>query len=389
MNQWRTSSSGTVVIGNNSPVGSGGEGCVFGIESPGHLKTYCVKRYNTPDKGQRQQKIEFMLRNRPRNLRGNRYLVCWPEEMVLQNGRFVGFTMPRADYACIKLYTLCTNMSPTGWAKFDRDTKAGFEARLKLCVNIASAVHAIHSLDNYVLVDFKPQNVLVSRDGHIFIVDVDSVQISANGTVLFPGPVATPEYVPPEGQGGKAVGIVTKTWDRFSLAVVLYQVLLCIHPYSATPVGKFEQYATWQEKIEHELFVHGKNQRHLRVIPLPHKGFNRLPTSVQDLFRLAFDAPPDQRPSAETWGETIFKELDGQTKVAQMVPTPTPKPTIVKCQFGHIITYKDQVYCRECAFEGRMEPIYGRQRCPNCGREIAYRSSYCGKCTKATGWPAP
>jgi len=84
------------------------------------------------------------------------------------------------------------------WNKFSFQTPGSIEARLKLCFNISAALSQIHSFGSYVLVDMKPDNVIVKPDGLISIIDIDSTEILKNNTLLFPAQVATPEYTPPE-----------------------------------------------------------------------------------------------------------------------------------------------------------------------------------------------
>src|SRR5690606_32507156 len=107
---------------------------------------------------------------------------------VYQGRQFAGFLMPLAHSQSISLYQLCTprlrssTKNKDVWAqKFDRSTGPGILARLKLCVNIAVAIHTIHKRNNYVIVDLKPQNILVSPAGKISLIDLDSIQIN-NGT---------------------------------------------------------------------------------------------------------------------------------------------------------------------------------------------------------------
>ena len=78
--------------------------------------------------------------------------------------------------------------------------------------------------------DFKPQNVLVTSDGKVTIVDMDSVQISVGNKLLYRATAHTPDYVPPEfynlGVGKKEYHIISQSWDMFAVGVVFYSELI-------------------------------------------------------------------------------------------------------------------------------------------------------------------
>lgn len=61
-----------------------------------------------------------------------------------------------------------------------------------------------------------------------------------------------------------------------------------------------------RELIAKGLFPFGKYSHKVKVIPSPHNKYKILPKEIQSLFRHAFEANPNARPSAEQWGMTIF-----------------------------------------------------------------------------------
>jgi serine/threonine protein kinase len=329
MSRTLTNSQGTNIIIENHPFNSGGEGRIHRILSPRTLSNSCVKIYDKPQVHDRERKLQFMVANPPSKLKDSSYLICWPTEIVYEHKRFVGFVMPLAFSKSEELYQLCTPKTGTKvqgtWGKtYDRSTGHGITSRLKLCVNIAIAVHSIHSMKRYVLVDLKPQNILVSPDGKISMIDLDSIQISQGQTVLFPGPVATPDYAPPEASNMNTKGGVTKSWDEFSLAIVLYQVLFGLHPYAAAANGQYQDVNTIGEKISSGLFVHGSKLRFISNKPKLHDNFHSIPTSVQNLFCTAFDNNPNGRPTAEVWGKTIYSELANAQNLRPQTPSVPP-----------------------------------------------------------------
>ena len=320
-------STGIKIKIEKTPFAKGGEGAVHRILSPISHTHMCAKIYfpkaRTPS---RQKKIEFMIKAPPSKLKSHNHIVCWPVEVLLASGEFSGFTMPLAFDQSIQLYELCTTklkakLEVSWHTKFDRESGVGVQSRLKLCTNLAAAIHSIHSMQNYVLVDMKPQNILVTDGGKVSIIDCDSIQIAQNGRVIFPAPVATPEYIPPEGANiNPTINVVNQTWDRFSMAIMFYEVIFGLHPYAASFSGRFQDSVTIDSKIKDGLFVHGKNKVFLAVLPSLHKNFGVIPQKLKQLFIRAFDSGhrmPDVRPTAEEWGLTIFTELKRHKTVRQ------------------------------------------------------------------------
>ena len=309
---------------------AGGEGQVHRITSPSLYRDACVKIFHPQQRTeQRRQKIEAMIRDSPPELSGGTYRICWPQELVYLQNKFVGFVMPLAFSDSVQVYELCQIRSklPSPWPeKFDRRKRDGIEKRLKLCVNIAIAIHKIHSFGNYTLVDMKPQNMLVTKDGKVSLIDLDSIQIAKHLRVVHPGQVATPEYVPPEGKYLDPVkDYIPNTWDRFSMAVMFYEIIFGLHPFAATSLGDYASCTMIREKIQHGLFVHGgKSERYIkRPFPPAHDNFKRIPHPLRMLFLKAFEGGeehPELRPTAEEWGKEMTRILKTRPEKPLLTP---------------------------------------------------------------------
>ncbi len=313
----------------DQPLASGGEGAIHKITSSNY-QGCCVKLYYLQYRTkQREQKLEYMVQNPPPNLQSNSYVICWAKELVFQNNQFVGFILPLAFQGSIQLYELCNttirnNLSNIWKQKYDR---SNILPRLKLCVNTAIAIHNIHSLKKYVFVDMKPQNILVTDDGKVSIIDLDSVQISNGNHVLHHAQVATPEYVPFEGERlNPSQHFIPETWDRFSMAVMFYELLFGLHPFTGSNFkGQYSNITTLAECINNGLFVHGSKRHFFSIIIPLHNNFDILPPEFKDLFMRAFENGhnnPHSRPTAEEWGRTIHTLLS-QTNITIKNPTQT------------------------------------------------------------------
>ncbi|NCX96601.1 MAG: hypothetical protein EBX41_09400 [Chitinophagia bacterium] len=311
----------------------GGEGAVYRIRHNTAFPNHCAKIFHADrlKDGMRQQKLAYMIANKPAVTHQNHFKICWPEALLFSNGIFAGYIMPLAFAGSEKLYDIVQlqvshTLSKEWHTKFNRTDNTGIINRLKICTNIAVAVSSVHQAGYYTLVDFKPQNVLMTLDGKISLIDIDSIQIAQNGRVLFPAQVATPEYTPPEGSKLKpARDVIRSSWDRFSIAVCFYEILLGLHPFAGSGAGQYANCATLGEKIEAGLYVHGSKRSELSVIPPPHAKFKSLSAGIQQLFYFAFDAghtAPDARPTADQWGALLFNEV----KTLQTAhPKPVPK----------------------------------------------------------------
>jgi DNA-binding helix-hairpin-helix protein with protein kinase domain/uncharacterized membrane protein YhaH (DUF805 family) len=372
-----TTSKGEKIYLKDTPFASGGEGSIFNVSTPSSFQSHCAKIYIDKYKdAQREKKIKHMINHPPSNLKNTGYLVCWPEEILYDNGKFVGFLMPLAFSGSEKLYSLClpnigkSNSGqnlPTVWhTKYDRTTHTGISARLKLCVNIAIAMHNIHLTNQYVLVDMKPQNLLVTHDGQISMTDVDSIQISTNGRTLFSAQVATLEYVPPEGtQLNPAKDFIAESWDRFSMGVIFYEILFGLHPFTGSFKSPYQHSDSIEMKIKSGLFVHGAKKNYLSVLPPLHNNFNGLPQSIKNLFIRTFDighSSPFSRPTAEDWGQTIFNEVQQTQSTVQPQKVTIPvAPKIVKPALAAkppvtpVSTVKQQkMFIAPFSFDGRI-----------------------------------
>lgn len=321
------------------PLARGGEGEVFKVLYGSGASKQCAKIYFPHQRTkERERKLIHLCRKSYAPELDKPYLLCFPREIIYdEHGEFLGFLMSEAFPDSIQLYQLVTpkisNKLPAKWhLKYDRSTKDGILNRLKLCVNIAIGIHSIHKTGNLVLVDFKPQNILVTDSGQISIIDLDSLQFHESTRLCFHAKVATPEYTPKEGERlNPADDEISETWDLFSLAVVFYELLFGIHPYVGTAKGQYSEVSTISEKINKNLFVHGSKRSYLSKIPALHNNFEKLPDTLKLLFIAAFEqgsSSPSLRPSAEKWGTQIVTEIAQNRSALSSVVQPPLNRTI-------------------------------------------------------------
>ena len=303
-------------ISISKKIAKGGEGEVYEIlgDSDNCIKIY----YERVRSQEKEEKLKYMVLNPPEDLQGITHKICWPKEVIYEEGKFVGFMMYKAFDDSLLPYHLCQPLIPkklsNQWhTTFNRKTVKGRTSRLKLSVNIVAVVNRIHNNKRYIIVDLKPQNLLVTAFGKVSVIDMDSVQIVQNEKVLFKAPVSTPEYTPPEASDIIRSKIpITKDWDTFSLGVLVYEILCGIHPYVGSVKPPFDNLNTIQEKIKKNLTHVTKGESAFSVLPPLQKIFYDYSDDLKNIFKRIFcpyKIGITVRPSLEEFGETLFNAV--------------------------------------------------------------------------------
>lgn len=317
-----------------TPFAGGGEGNLYHIIRPRHWSKYVAKIYHPHKRStEREQKISYLAKYPPvlsTSSQGHPSVVWVKDALYNNSGEFVGLIMPFIKGK--KLEILCTPKIPrklrSQWSRFSfKHSNNSLDMRLKLSFNICAAIHQIHDVNRYVLVDMKPDNIIIQPNGLVAVVDTDSVEVVEDGKTLFDAPVATPEYSPPEHYR-KLENDPTQqqAWDCFGLGVILYKLLFGIHPFAAASAAPYEQLVSLDDKIKAGLFVHDPKLSHsFKVIPPLHQAFYDLDPALQDLFFRCFvegHTNPAARPSAEEWCATLLYVMDDEAAMQR---------------FGHIL----------------------------------------------------
>lgn len=312
-----TNSSGKNIIVDDNPIASGGQGAIFKIIAPQTSKEI-AKLYKSHSSAQKsQRKIEFMVMNSPitNSTQKVKNAIVWPIEPLYENGNFIGYTMPFVKDT-IALADLCIPKPPhlvhgNTWQKFDIKNPKSFHIRLSICYNIAQAVLEVHKSKSYVLVDMKPDNIRINEKGHISIIDLDSIQISKGGKVLYHAEVCTDGYAPPEHYTANIIpqkSYVQHHWDYFSYACLSYQVLFAVHPFS---VGQRQSFTELYQLIQHNYYAHGRKLNGAKV-PRSHSDFKHLSKVLKELYRQCFDdghSSSNKRPDFSVWTNALLTEL--------------------------------------------------------------------------------
>jgi len=325
---------GKTIFVEPKPFNSGGQGGVHHLIGNNRSTVAKIFYHETKQRLLKAKKLEsrikFMIENSPieNSSQNIKRALIWPKERLYLDGNFVGFSMPMAGGSKLKEVPIkLTSLTKTKlshkiraskeWKKFDRNLPNSLKTRLKLCYNIARAIDALHQTNNYILVDLKPDNILINSNGWMSIIDLDSIQISKKNKMLFPAEAFTQEYIPPEWQNKLAQlkkASKNVSWDRFCYAVLAYQLLLGIHPYTASHRIFHEP----TDFIREGLFPNGSRKKELDFIPPTHNSFDHLPKKIQLLFLRCFETGhqlPSKRPSLEEWAITIVAVLNKPPRI--------------------------------------------------------------------------
>ncbi len=313
------SSSFEEVIIDDKPIGHGGISNIH-MMNGANRSEFCVKIYQNINNVE-CERIQYLVNNPITSAHlATSFRICAPVAMVYSQSRtLIGYMMPLAFENSRDLGILSKNRigkslsqlypnNPDWHNKYELDSDAGLNNRLKIVTNIAIAFHFIHESNKYLIADLKPESILATAK--ISIVGVDSFQISEGNKLLFAASAYTPGYLAPD-----AIEFINKkqsipqSCDNFAAAIVFYSILVGIHPFVGFVVNPnfiTNLDGTTEGNIKEGLFAFGENRAHLTIPPnSPHENFNRLPSSVQHLFGEAFSSNTQNRPSMEKWAKVL------------------------------------------------------------------------------------
>jgi DNA-binding helix-hairpin-helix protein with protein kinase domain len=280
----------------DAQLGSGGEGAVFAVESH---PTLAAKIYHkAPLADDHVAKLSAMIERRSSALD---VVSAWPHTLLFDARKQpCGLLLPKVSEALQlhELYGTSNRRMQFPYAKWHHLVLA---AR-----NVAAAFECMHKT-GVVVGDVNQGNLLVDKDMCVRFIDCDSFQILA-GDRLFPCPVGTPHFTPPELQSKKLRDEArTPQQDRFGLAVLIFHLLFVgRHPFAGRYYGSGE--LTIEKAIAERRFAFSKNRSETLVEPPPASLLlTDVSPGVAALFESAFRGEPQDRPTARQWVE----ELEG------------------------------------------------------------------------------
>jgi DNA-binding helix-hairpin-helix protein with protein kinase domain len=298
-------------------IAEGGEGWVYNVLGRPDL---VAKIYKTAPDARKEKKLAVMASAASESLLR---IAAWPVDVAMANGRLVGIVMPRVT-GCREIHSLYSpKQRPIDFPH------ANWQFLVWTARNVAAAVETVHA-SGHVIGDVNQRGFLVGKDSTVRLIDCDSFQITANGSV-YRNVVGVPEFTPPELHGQPFDRVDrTANHDAFGLAVIVFQVL-CMgrHPFAGVPKGIGD--LTIERAIREHRFAYSQTAASRHVLPPPHTlPIAKLSFPIASLFERAFSpvGSSGQRPSASEWRAalTTLKEeltactVDGSHKYHRSIP---------------------------------------------------------------------
>lgn len=187
---------------------SGGMADIW-LASDGRGKSYALRRL--------KRELRFNLLARRRFSRGNKIL-----SHLAGSDHIVGYVEHGGDYLLMD-YVEAENLK----SLFARHDPVLTENVAQILIDMAVGLSNVHE-SGYIHLDFKPENILVSRNGAVCLIDFDTALPLPEKPVKLSKNPGTPGYMAPEQL--KRDGIDART-DIFAYGVTAYELLTSQKPF--------------------------------------------------------------------------------------------------------------------------------------------------------------
>lgn len=272
------------------PLGQGGEARVVRVVG---RREVVAKLYHQPTAA-RAAKLDHLLAARPvgANAAPDVATVAWPlARLNDRTGQAIGYLMPAVHNALELAAVYHPGARAGGQA-------SGWDLRhlVMVAVHLARALVGVHQVPGMAVGDLNDRNILVRSDARVIIIDCDSFTIGP-----FNSGVGRVDYLAPELQLRLGSARQGQQQDAFSLAILLYQLLMGgMHPFA----GGGEP-ASLAERIAAGHYPHRAGGP---AAPLAAPTYDTLPDALRDLFDRAFidgHGTPARRPTARVWARAL------------------------------------------------------------------------------------
>lgn len=296
----------------------GGEGVVYEIVG---RTGFVAKKYHSPPDSTRIDKLRAQFVMGDEQIRR---IAAWPSMLLKENGKPVGFVMPKAEGKPVHLL----------YRPVDRKQhypKITWQDLVAVARNVAAAFHVIHSR-GILMADVNESNLLITGSGEVRMIDCDSFQITSKTGRVYPCEVGVGFWTPPELQGKTFSTIAREvSHDAFGLANLLFHILFMgKHPFAGVPTlpQLLENPPSVENCIKRFQFAYTRRGKVESSPPPFSLALANLPPPLADLFEQAFLT--DRRPTAAVWHQELGR-IEFQ-----------------KCQWGHTF-YRKLSECPWCA----------------------------------------
>lgn len=298
--------------------GRGGEGVVFDVS----VRNLVAKIYHNPPGPELVAKLTCMIANPPDDPEraSGHAEIAWPLALAMHSGKIVGFLMPKAPMGR-QLVGLLNPKTRKEWMP-----QFTWQGMLLAARNVADAFQHVHA-KGYVVGDVKPENIHVTEQSLITILDTDSFQVyDEQKGVIYPCGVATPGYTAPELLQGSLRGQPRRPeQDAFALGVIIFKLLAATnaHPYQGMWVGMGDAPDSDDELVLNGWYTFRAGSL-MRPNPriMPPSAF---PPDVVALWERCFvlgHASPSSRPAAKEWFKVLDRIVNSNDILARCADVP-------------------------------------------------------------------
>lgn len=292
---------GSEIVAIGTPLGSGKEGTVYGIQGS---HTEVMKIFETSRRTDKRRKVKEMVRNPPEDPtkdKSNVPALIWPIEAVhsVSNDDFLGYTMPRLE--------MDEFVNAQKYARNALDhTTSDADFRYLAAMNLALRVALVHT-NGHGMGDMHHSNILV-KDGIVTLIDCDGFHISGKYRD-FGGATIYPRYEPPDTRSQDDDVRTVQLSDQFGLAVHIFQFLMGgYHPFVA--VGSEATTGSTKNAIHGNKFPYSDPNPGQFEPPDRAPDYSSLPAEIKDLFEAVFisgKTNPTYRPTATDWVNALAR----------------------------------------------------------------------------------
>jgi len=249
------------------------------------------------------RKLSAMLENRPAtDSKDSHSLFAWPEKILIDDEEeCCGFVMSEAREV---IPLVCYTFHNEQMSAHHQSLKY----RLAICANLARGMQELHDR-GHLLVDFKPQNVLVYPEtGDLCFVDCDGFGIfSPSSLTFFPAREITPGYAAPELIGARERtprNSAEQQPDRFTLAVIIFELLARIHPFDVVLVDEDDKRTSRESRVAARMYPYGR-RKSPELEPPDDSEYECLPNGLRRMLDDGLSGLPVTRPKAQEWVQAL------------------------------------------------------------------------------------
>lgn len=270
-------------------LGRGGQGAVFKIVGEQQM---VAKIYFSLSDDRISHKLYALVQSKDEVLQR---ISAWPEHILYNaEGSVSGFVMPLVSekeyYELHNLYRMSSRRQLF--------PKADWRFMAHVARNVARAFVVLHSRQ-CLMGDVSSRNIMVSPNGVVKLIDIDSFQIKYK-SVVYPCSVATAEFTPPELQNQTRKSTRVEKHDLFGLALLIFHLLFeGRHPYAGVHDNGVAPSPA--EAIAADKFAYSLRHRHGVHPPPGAMTLGQLHPDLQRLFERAFAPSHRNRPKAADW----------------------------------------------------------------------------------------